>query len=362
MLKKLCLKNPLTDIEYNDNLLSKRKFQIPTAKKITQNTNSEKDDISQICDRNIKSIFARIKNKNKNNKYSFNSYQYMKQKATIFVNKNNNINTNVAKKVSNLTQKNSTIKKDIKNMNLTSSICPKNKDKKRKRNISVCDNLKQYENNKTIKEIRIKSNKKLSQIFPLNNKSINNDEKIMTISNLNNEDRNNNKHKKFWETSRIGIYSKKKLNAFKSFSSISMEKQKANTIKSIEIDFGPKIYRNSYTDKKCVNPYKVAKIIMIQRYFRKFLEIKNKKLIKDKILKGIQHLKKYMLYNLSTSIRKFFLFYLLKKNQRKNKKVWLVKKEQYELLKILREKNISGMKNLKKYIVRLLNSGKLELF
>ena len=100
---------------------------------------------------------------------------------------------------------------------------------------------------------------------------------------------------------------------------------------------------------------------MIQRYFRKFLVIKNKKMLQEKVLKGINHLQRYILFKISDSAKLFFLLYKYKLSI-KNNKQWLVKKEQYELLKVLKEKNISGMINFKKYILKLLNSNKLELF
>ena len=186
----------------------------------------------------------------------------------------------------------------------------------------------------------------------------------MTISNLSNIERNSdiNRYKKCLDTSTIGtgIYAKKKLKT--TFKNLNMEKNYGyeNTIKSIEIDFGPKKYRNSYIDKEYLNPFKVFRIIMIQRYFRKFLEIKFKNINQAKKLNGIKHLKKYILCILYGSVKMFFSIYKL--NNNKKKKVILVKREQYELLKILKEKNINNMINLKKYIVKILNNNRLELF
>ena len=54
--------------------------------------------------------------------------------------------------------------------------------------------------------------------------------------------------------------------------------------------------------------------------------------------------------------------FLSKDLNKKNKKKYLVKKEQYEMLKILKTKNIFHMIDLKKYIVGLLNKNKIELF
>ena len=290
----------------------------------------------------------------------------MKQKAFNFINKKKSYNNyKKIKKISELSQKSTPLKKDTNSINLSSSICQNNiynkNNKEKKRNASVCNN---FTNNKTIKEIKIKSNKKLSQILSLNNKSINNGEKINTISNLSNIERNSdiNRYKQFLDSSKIGIgiYFKKKMNT--TFKNLSMEKNYGyeNTIKSIEIDFGKKKNGNNYTDKERLNPFKVDKIIMIQRYFRKFLEIKHKNRNQDKKLNGIKHLIKYIFYKLSGSVKIFFSVYKL--NTNKTKKKIFVKKEEYELLKTLKEKNIDGMINLKKYIVKILNNNRLELF
>ena len=386
MLKKLgFLKNSLVDLEYYEKLRANRKVHFPIKQKLTQNIQTSKDEMSHICNNTIQSKFSNIKNKNKYNQYSFNSYQYMKQKALIFVNKNNNkskfknsiggnANTTI-KKLDDLNQNISPIKKDNKKILLASPFCPndsnkiknRNKNKERKRNLSVCfEKNKNYDNNKTIKEIRIKSNKKISQLFSYNNKNniYNNEDKIMTISNINNIENNNDykRNKRYLETPRVIIYSKKTLKPYKSLSMERKPSNTRNTIKSIEIDFGHKIYGNYYTDKKCLNTFKIAKIIMIQRYFRKFLEIKNLKMLQEKVLKGTHHLKKYMLFHISESVKIFFLLYKYKLSIRNHKGHFLVNKDQYDLLKILKEKNISGMMNFKKYILKILNNNKLELF
>lgn len=373
MLNQLCLKNnPISDLEYYEQLKTNRKIRLPSSKKIIQNISSSSDEISRICSKNVQLIFSKKKNKCKYNNYTINSYQYLMQKASIFVNKkqnnNNNSNnkTNTIRKIREMKEKITPIKKQNKKLTFSSSICPnnnKNRKSEIKRNLSICpNNNKNIENNKSIKEIRIKSSKKLSQIFPSNNRynAINNEEKIMTISNINRIEKTNdfnNRNKKFLGTPKLGIYSRKTLKPCKS---LSIEKKLNSTIKSIEIDFGHKIYGNSFSDQKCLNSFKVAKIIVIQRYFRKYLELKNKNRIKRKIFEGIQHLKNYMLYNMSISSSNIFFLYRYKLSKIKSKK-WMVKKEQYDLLKRLKEKNIFGMISLKKYIVKVLNNNKLEL-
>ena len=383
MLKKFgYLKNSLADLEFNNKLLSSRKFPLPQKKnKIIQNKVNKpfsRDELSQICSKNIQSVFSRMKSKNqaknKNKIYSLNSYQYLKQKqkASLFVNKkNNNNNNNQAKTIKKISEKSlkvSPIDKNNKNIIFPPNIIGhNNNNNKKKRNLSVTwGNTKVYDgNSKKIKEIRIKSNKKLSQVFTFNknnntNKSNikNNEGKFSTISNVNNIDHNKDydcthKNKKLLETQNVGVYSKKML---KSYKSLSMEKKSCKTIQSIEIDFGHSIYDNCFTDKKCFNSYEDAKIILIQRYFRKYMNNK-----KRKVLEGISHLKKYMLYNLVESAKIIFLVYKTKLFERSGN-IWRVKKEQYDMLKILKEKNILGMIHLKKYIIKLLKSNKLELF
>ena len=336
-----------------------------------------RDELTQICSKNIQSVFSLTKNKNqaknKNNIYSLNRYQYLKQKqkASIFVNKNNNNNNNQAKTIKKISEKGlkvSPIDKNNKNIVFPPNIIDhNNNNNKRKRNLSVTwGDTKVYDgNSKKIKEIKIKSNKKLSQVFTFNknnntNKSNikNNEGKFTTISNVNNIDHNNDydgthKNKKLLEAQNVGIYSRKML---KSFKSLSMEKKPCNTIQSIEINFGHSIYDNCFTDKKCFNSYEDAKIILIQRYFRNYMNNK-----KRKILEGFSHLKKYMLYNLVESAKIIFFVYKMKLLER-SRNIWRVKKDQYDMLKILKEKNILGMIHLKKYIIKLLKSNKLELF
>ena len=382
MLKKFSfLKNSLIDFEFNGKLLSSRKFPLPQKKsKIIKNMVNKpfsRDELTQICSKNIQSVFSRTKNKNqaknKYNIYSLNCYQYLKQKqkASIFVNKNNNNNNNQAKTIKKISEKGlkvSPIDKNNKNIVFPPNIIDhNNNNNKRKRNLSVTwGDTKVYDgNSKKIKEIKIKSNKKLSQVFTFNknnntNKSNikNNEGKFTTISNVNNIDHNKDydgthKNKKLLEAQNVGIYSRKML---KSFKSLSMEKKPCNTIQSIEINFGHSIYDNCFTDKKCFNSYEDAKIILIQRYFRNYMNNK-----KRKILEGFSHLKKYMLYNLVESAKIIFFVYKMKLLER-SRNIWRVKKDQYDMLKILKEKNILGMIHLKKYIIKLLKSNKLELF
>ena len=386
MLKKLgYLKNPLVDLEFYDKLLANRKFPLPQKKsKIIQNMVNKpfsKDELSQICSKNIQSVFSGMKSKNqvknKNNIYPLNSYKYLKQKqkASLFVNKNSNNNINQAKTIKKISEKGlkvSPIDKNNKNIIYPPNIIGhNNNNNKRKKNLSVTwGDTKEYQgNSKKIKEIRIKANKKLSQVFTFNknnktNKSNiknNGEEKIITISNLSNIEHNNDydcnhKNKKLLEAPNVGIYSRKMLKSFKSLKSLSMEKRSCNTIQSIEINFGHSIYDNPFTDKKCFNYFEDSKIILIQRYFRKYMNNK-----KRKILEGISHLKKYMLNNLVESAKIIFLLYKTKLFERSDN-VWRVKKEQYDMLKILKEKNILGMTSLKKYILKLIKSNKLELF
>ena len=156
MLKKLgFLKNPLVDLEYYEKLrTTNRKFPIPIKHKLTQNIQTSKDEMSQNSNNNnSQTKFSNMNNKNRYNKYSFNNYQYMKQKALIFINKtnnkndiNNNINNNAnttIKKLTELNQKISPIKKKDKHVFFSPSLCPngnnniKNRNKERKRNLSV---------------------------------------------------------------------------------------------------------------------------------------------------------------------------------------------------------------------------------
>lgn len=379
MLGKIgSLRNSIADLSYYNLINTNKKYPIQYNKKDFKKTSSSKEDINQICSRNVKSIFTKVKNKNKHKDYSFNSYQFMKEKALKYVNNNKNNNTHKSKKMSEFNHSISPVKKKEKKFIFNSSLCPNNNPLNNNnnhkgdfRNLSVCENKNNFENNmnKTIKEIRIKSKKKISQILSYQNKNNSTEEKSMTFSNLsriekinnnNGNDFNNNtikKYKKF-DTPRIGVYSRKKVNIFKS---LSMEKRSMNTIKSIEIDFRPKINGNSYTDEKYLNSFKIAKVITIQRFFRSYLEIRNKKINKNKIIIGIQLFKRYVIKNLSCSIKMFFLLYNYKLNKKKKIKHF-VNKEQYELLKILKEKNIIGMMNFKKYIINLLNNNTLEMF
>ena len=352
MLKKVgFLKNQITELQHYDKSFTNKKPSILSSKKKSQKIPSSKDDdISKICKKNVKFIFSRVKNKNKKIKNTFNSYQYMKQKESKYINKNHNGNV-VTKKLSEINKSISPLKECNKNIIFNSSICNNNdkaRTKERKRNLSVC------ENNKTIKEIRIKANKKLSQIFS-NSKINNNEDNMITISNINYIQNNKDYHrnKKMFETSRITIYSKKRVN---SLHTLSIEK-KEKTIQSIEIDFGNTKYGNSFTEKKCLNSFNLKKIIMIQSYFRAFRENKYKK----RIINAIGHLKKFIIYHLSSSFNKLLIRSKYKVCD-KNKRTRFVKKEQYELLKLLKEKDIISMESLKKYIVRILNRNKLELF
>lgn len=381
MLGKIgSLRNTIADPGYYNIINTSKKYPIQYNKKDFQKTSSSKEDINQICSRNVESIFTKVKNRNKHKDYSFNSYQFMKEKALKYVNNNKNNNTHKAKKMSEFNHSISPVKKTDKKFIFNSSLCSNNNNpinnnshKGDFRNLSVCENKNKnnYENNnnKTIREIRIKSKKKLSQILSYKNKNNSTEEKNMTFSNLsriekinnnNGNDFNNNTIKKYkkLDTPRIGVYSRKKVNIFKS---LSMEKRVMNTIKSIEIDFRPKIYGNSYIDEKYLNSFEIAKVIMIQRFFRRYLEIRNKKINKNKIIIGIQLFKRYVIKNLSCSIKMFFLLYNYKLTKKKKIKHF-VNKEQYELLKILKEKNIIGMINFKKYIINLLNNNTLEMF
>ena len=379
MLGKIgSLRNSIADLSYYNLINTNKKYPIQYNKKDFKKTSSSKEDINQICSRNVKSIFTKVKNKNKHKDYSFNSYQFMKEKALKYVNNNKNNNTHKSKKMSEFNHSISPVKKTDKKFIFTSSLFnnnnPLNNNNNHKgdfRNLSICEKKNNYENNKnkTIKEIRIKSKKKISQILSYQNKNNSTEEKSMTfsnhsriekINNNNGNDFNNNIIKKYKKlnTPRIGVYSRKKVNIFKS---LSMEKRSMNTIKSIEIDFRPKINGNNYTDEKYLNSFKIAKVITIQRFFRSYLEIRNKKINKNKIIIGIQLFKRYVIKNLSCSIKMFFLLYNYKLNKKKKIKHF-VNKEQYELLKILKEKNIIGMMNFKKYIINLLNNNKLEMF
>ena len=363
MISKLGLeRSKFYDLDYNNKSISKKKSHL-YPKQISNNLQNSKDNLSQICDKNIKLKLNRVKNKNRNKNSSFISYQSIIQKASKFV--NNNINkTNKLKNEIELIHNISSLKKKGNKNNIFSSPVypdnnPINRNEKRVRicNLSVDGSKNTVDNSKRIKEIRIKSSKKLSQSSSYVNKNNNGNDiqKMLTIHKLNSlekisQDSLRNSMK--IGTPRLGVYSKKRLKIFKS---VSVDKKLNDTIKSIEIDFSPKISGNSFTDVKSQYSFKITKIIKIQRFFRKYISIKHK----IKILKGSLSLKKYISKNLSNIMKKVFLS---KDFNKKNKKKYLVKKEQFELLKILKTKNIFHMIDLKKYIVGLLNKNKIELF
>ena len=385
MLKKvISQKTSIPDLEYYNKSFTLKKSLQNSPKSNISNIPSNKysiDDLSQICNKNTKSIFNKIKNKTNNKYYPFNSYKYKMKKSANFSNDNinnnisNNTNTIKIKKLSTVSQNVSPLKKQNINYIFPSYIYPNNnpinKTEKRKRKISIDENRNNKENNNGIKVIKIKSKKKLSQVLSYCNKTINindnnnNDDnnKTFSIYKIGNLEDNNNQNnikniKKIAGTPKAGIYSKKRLKGFKS---LSMDKKLNDSIKSIEINFSLKTYGNNFIDTKEFNSYKLAKILLIQKQFRKYLEIKirNKIIFAEKILKGVIFLKKYILKNHSEFIQKFFSIYKLRKQSREKLSV---KEEQYELLKVLKRKNILDMKDLKKYIIGLLNNNKIELF
>jgi hypothetical protein len=322
-----------------------------------------------------KPISLKENNKDKNNDYSLNTYQLIKTKALKYVNTKNNNKT--IKKIIKLNKKNKNIspvkRKDETFVFNTSQYSnnPINNIKIKSRNLSQSKIISNnnYENNynnyKGIKEIRIKSKKKLSQIShallanKINN-SINSsgEETIITLSNMSGMENNNNiifnNYTKFLQKPKIGIYSRKRM---KSYKSLSMDKKSVNRIETIEIDFGPKKYGNSRTEKKNNNNFfNITKIIMIQRYFRNYLEMKYK-IIQDKISLGIRVLIKYIKNYVSYSMKMIFVLYK-KKLPKKKKTKYYVNKNQYEMLKILREKNIRGMMQLKIYLAKLFRNKK----
>ena len=360
MIKKLDLeRSKFYDLD-NKNKLTSKKPSLLSPKQNGNNLQFSKDNLSQICDKNIQSKFTRVKGKNKNKKSSFNSYQYIIQKASKYV--NNNINkTNKLKNEIELIHKISPLKKESKNIIFSSPIYPdnnpinRNEKRVKIRNLSMDENRNTIDNSKRIKEIRIKSSKKLSQECSSVNKNNNVDDmnkmfKIHILNSLEKIHQDSLRNSMKIET--LGVYSKKRLKTFKS---VSVEKKLNNTIKSIEIDFSPKISGNSFTDAKSQYSFKIAKIIKIQRFFRKYANINHKM----KVMKGALSLKKYIFKNLNDSMKKIFL---LKELNKKNKKKYFVKKEQFEMLKMLKRKNIFQMIDLKKYIAGILNKNKIELF
>lgn len=346
------------DLDYNNKLAS-NKYSHLSPKQSGNNLQYSKDNLNKICEKNIQSKFSRVKNKDKNKNSSFNSYQYIIQKASKFV--NNNINkTNKLKNEIKLIHNISPVKKETKNIifsfpnYLDNNPINRNEKRVRIRNLSMDENRNTFDNSKKIKEIRIKSSKKLSQVCSHVNKNNNHNEsqKMLTIHKMNslekiNQDSLRNSMK--IETPRLGIYSKKRPKIFRS---VSVDRKLNDTIKSIEIDFSPKISGNSFTEAKGLYSFEISKIIKIQRFFRKYANIKKKM----RILKGSILLRKYIFKNLSDTMKKLFLL------NKKNKKKYFVKKEQFEMLKVLKRKNIFHMIDLKKYIVGLLNKKKIELF
>ena len=369
MINKLLLdRSKFYDIDYtNKSILKKNNHLSPKQNDNNNNLQYSKDNLSKICDKNIQSKFTRVKskNKNKNKNSSFTSYQYIIQKASKFV--NNNINkTNKLKNEIELIHKITPLKKESKNIIFPSPIYPDNNpinrnEKRIKINLSVDYNRNTMDNSKKIKEIKIKSSKKLSQLCSSANKNSNFDidvdaeNKMFRIHKLNSLEKihqDSLRNSKKIGTPRLGVYSKKRLKVSKS---LSVDKKLNDTIKSIEIDFSPKIPGNSFTDIKSQYSFKISRIIKIQRFFRKYADIKHKM----RILKGALSLKKYIFKNLAYTMKKIFL---LKELNKKNKKKYFVKKEQLEMLKILKRKNIFHMIDLKKYIVGLLNKNKIEMF
>lgn len=364
MINKLGLeRNKFYDLDYINKPTSKKSSHL-SPKQNDNNLQYSKDNLSQICDKNIQSKFTRVKskNKNKNKNSSFSSYQYIIQKASKFV--NNNINkTNKLKNEIELIHRISPLKKENKNIIFSTPIYPdnnpinRNEKRVKIRNLSMDENRNTIDNSKRIKEIRIKSSKKFSQECSSVNKNNNVDAenkmlKIHKLNSLENMHQNSLRNSMKIETPKLGVYLKKRLKIFKS---VSVDKKLNDTIKSIEIDFSPKISGNSYTDVKNQYSFKITKIIKIQRFFRKYANIRHKM----RILKGALLLKKNIFKNLDNSMKKIFL---LKELNKKNKKKYFVKKEQYEMLKILKRKNIFQMIDLKKYIVGILNKNKIELF
>ena len=365
MINKLGLEmSKYYDLDYNNKTISK-KYSHLSPKQISNNLQYSKDNLSQICDNNIKSKFTRVKNKNKNKNSSFNSYQIIIKKASKFVNSNLN-KTNKLKNEIDLIHNIyniSPLKKEDKSNIFSFPVYPDNnpinRNEKRVKisNLSVEKNRDTIDSSKRIKEIKIKSSKKLSQASSYVNKNnnVNDAQKTLIIHKMNSLEKINHdslRNSMKIETPKLGVYSKKRLKIFKS---VSVDKKLNDTIKSIEIDFSPKISGSSFTDTKSQYSFNKTKIIKIQRFFRKYINIKHK----IRILKGSLSLKKYIFKNLSNTIKKVFLSKDLNK---KNKKKYLVKKEQYEMLKILKTKNIFHMIDLKKYIVGLLNKNKIELF
>lgn len=379
MLQKIGkLKNVKEDFDCNNRLNSKKKFNpIQFSKYTFKNSSDSNEKINYISKPSMKKPNnAKMKS---NNDYSINSYKFIKNKALKYINSKKNNNT--INKIIKLNETSiSPVKKSNKKVTFTSSLCPNNpinNIKQKSRNLSQCqiitnNNYNNNDNNKGIKEIRIKSSKKFSQVLTTSKKKNNNnydaEETIMTLSSFSDKDNNNNSifknYTKFSDNSQMGIYSRKKMNSYRS---LSMDKKHVNTIESIEIDFTPKIYRNSSIEKRRINnSFNTSKIIIIQRYFRNYMERKywKHKMILDKISLGIQLLKKLIMNNLSCYMKNFFILYKLKFStlSTKNKTKYYVNKSQYEMLTILREKNILGMMNFKKYIIRLLNNNKLEMF
>jgi len=195
MINKLGLeRSKYYDLDFNNKTISK-KYSHLSPKQISNNLQYSKDNLSQICDKNIKSKLSRVKNKNKNKNSSFNSYQIIIKKASKFVNSNLN-KTNKLKNEIELIHNIyniSPLKKEDKSNIFSFPVYPDNnpinRNEKRVKisNLSVEKNRDTIDNSKRIKEIKIKSSKKLSQAssFVNKNNNVNDAQKALTIHKLN---------------------------------------------------------------------------------------------------------------------------------------------------------------------------------
>ena len=103
MLKKvISQKTSIPDLEYYNKSFTLKKSSQNSPKSNISNIPSNKysiEDLSQICNKNTKSIFNKIKNKTNNKYYPFNSYKYKMKKSANF--SNDNINNNISNNINN---------------------------------------------------------------------------------------------------------------------------------------------------------------------------------------------------------------------------------------------------------------------
>ena len=391
MLKLLGLINNYSYKKDYYKKLNSTRNKCSSSNKKKSNIPSSKRELTKACNESTGKKKDKKKTSKNSEKKSVNSYQYIQQKASNYINSNANKFNDPKKNVNIIVED----KNKINKINFSSSICHnKNKKNKRARNRidDQNDKIKNLTADKKIREIKIKSNFNMSYMSYINlfvNKnngnneiqnlttySNNNNERMSTVSNINKNKgniftENNNvsqeKNKTLLNSMCSGVYHKKKLKIFNSLSRDKRPKIR-NTIESIEICFSPKIYINKFqlnNSQHDINQYQIGKIIKIQKYFRKFLVEKYRRNLNEKIMEGILYLNLFIRKKLFFSFKYFFLIYR-NKCEAKNKKnignTFYVEKSQFDMLNILKEKNIYSMIDLKKYIVDLIKNNKFEMF